>query len=149
MREEKRDSVVVVQEFRTPKEEDKQLERRLRKLPASANANPRSHGQQRSQQYAHFLKLRPRLGSTQSRRLSPLRIHPRTSRQASPVTIFLFWICLVCKKIGGFFELLFYYYFNDWWFLCRRDLLDISPTLTEAAGAIVDVIFCDFALFGC
>jgi hypothetical protein len=23
--------------------------------------------------------------------------------------------------------------------LCRRDLLDISPVLTEAAGAIVDV----------
>lgn len=31
-----------------------------------------------------------------------------------------------------------------WWaflFFSRRDLLDISPTLTEAAGAIVDVSF--------
>lgn len=25
---------------------------------------------------------------------------------------------------------------------CRRDLLDVSPALTEAAGAIIDVKFC-------
>lgn len=30
---------------------------------------------------------------------------------------------------------------------CRRDLLDISPTLTEAAGAIVDVSFILFFCF--
>lgn len=85
---------------------------------------------------ANLIKLRARPRSPQHRRLPPLRFHSTTSRQASFVTIqssinlFYQSICVYCYLESSI----------DWLhILCRRDLLDISPTLTEAAGAIVDV----------
>lgn len=42
--------------------------------------------------------------------------------------------------------------FAIWLFVFRRDLLNISPTLSEAAGAIVDVMFdlcLKFAVYFC
>jgi len=54
-----------------------------------------------------------------------------------------FW-CDCCKILNLFFGKFTYLFLI---IFCSRDLLDISPTLTEAAGAIIDVSFFIYLFF--
>lgn len=91
---------------------------------------------------ANSIKLRVRPRSPKHRRLFTYRFHSTTSYQTPFVILQSFIYLLQSIHLLWDSSILSI-------FLCRRDLLDISPTLTEAAGAIVDVILLLTSRFCC
>lgn len=88
-----------------------------------------------------------RPGPPQHRGLPAAGVHPGAQREAPPVRRlgsslpfpgFVFWFLLLCSPLA-LRLFLFVFPMEPWLGPARRDLLDISPALTEAAGAIIDV----------